>query len=271
MANLEDMFKKATISQQQVEVKKSEEKTKEAESSEAETKATKDEVERLLAEANATEDERKKALDLKKKAEELIKDKNEVTPEMEEFLKSADDMARVHADKIKALMGQIKSLSEDSAVMGMIQAEAEEFNQRIDLNKKYYSIKKELDINLYSYNTENGKKYHELIGGHHSGDDPHALLEMYGSMTTGEGWDKKAKLEDAKDTISILERINEESKKVIQICKKLMENMLVFFMKDCNIFLRHLIKELKQEPYIYRSIIKIILNKVKNISVIIGL
>ena len=247
MANLEDMFKKATASQQQVEVQKNEEKTKEVESSEAETKATKDEIERLLAEANATEDERKKALDLKKQAEELIKDKNEVTEEMKEFLKSADDIAKVHADKIKALTEQMKSLSEDPAVMNMIQAEAEEFNQKRDLNKKFYSTEREIESNLYSYNTVNGKKYHETIGGHHSGDDPQALLSMYGSMATGDWGDRKATLEDAKDSVDILERINEESKNSNPDMKKIDGEYANFLYKRLQHFMKTLDQRIEKE------------------------
>ena len=237
MANLEDMFKKATASQQQVEVQKNEEKIKEVESLDAETKAKKDEIERLLVEANATEDERKKAIDLKKQAEELIKDKNEVTEEMKEFLKSADDMARVHSDKIKALTEQMKSLSEDPAVMNMIQTEAEEFNQKRDLNKKFYSTGKEIQGNLCNYNTVNGKKYNELIGGHYGDDDPQALLEMYGSMATGD-WNGKASLEDAKDSVDILERINEESKNPNPDMKKIDGEYANFLYKRLQHFMK---------------------------------
>ncbi len=212
MSNLEDMFKKAIGSEQQTETQKSEQEKLSVESTQTEANRKKDDIETLLAEANKTEAERVKAIELKKQAEELIKNKTEITEEMTEFLKSADDIARAHAEKGEMLNEQIKNLSSDPAVMDMIRIEAEKFNQKRDLNKRFYSTNREIESNLYSHNTVNGKKYHEMIGGSHGGDDPQALLELYGSMSTGDWGDSKASLEDAKNSVDILERISTESK-----------------------------------------------------------
>lgn len=165
-----------------------------------------------FAEIAQIKKEREKADALLAKAQELIKDKENITPEMQAFLTAASDAEQARQDKLAQLEMHINDLSDDPAVFEALLTEAHETNRRKDLNREYYEVVDRVRHNL-DFNGQHGMAYKRDIGGTHSQDSPKALLDMYGSMATGEWYEKKAPLGEAEGVVDIMKRIDAEASK----------------------------------------------------------
>ncbi len=210
--SLEEMLAKAQVAETSISKDQKVEQPQAQASAEAQLRDKLKQREGALGEAKQAEGERRKAADLKLKAETLIQGKESITPEMQAFLSAANDAERAQQDKLSELNARIGDFEGDPAVLETLHAEANEMNQRKDLNKEFYKLENNNRKNL-NHNGQHGEAYHRDIGGTHSQDDPVALLEMYGSMATGEWHDRKATLDEAQKVIDVMRRIDGEASK----------------------------------------------------------